>query len=125
MRIAGAPEPSSGACSPYPNGSASETSCVSAAGRRGALPVSLAMRRVAVSTSAGGGERPSSPASSRRGRAVPARPSSETTATARRASGERAAKRAAPSAPYAPPSVDRKTSVWRGVRADSVVPTVA
>ena len=30
-----------------------------------------------------------------------------------------------PSAPYAPPSVDRKTSVWRGVRADSVVPTVA
>ena len=48
MRIAGAPEPRSGACSPYPNGSASETSCVSPAGRRGALPVSLAIRRVAV-----------------------------------------------------------------------------
>ena len=41
MRIAGAPEPRSGACSPYPNGSASETSCVSPAGRRGALPVRL------------------------------------------------------------------------------------
>ena len=88
-------------------------------------PVSAATRAVAVRTSACGGERPSSPESSIRGRTLPAIPSSETTATARSASGECAAKRAAPSDPYAPASVERKTSVWSGVRADSVVPAVA
>ena len=98
-RIAGAPLSSSGACSPKPNGSPSETSCVRIPGRAGPEPVSVSIRRLAVETSAGGGERPSRPDSSIRGGARPASPWRETIATARRASSERAAKRAAPSAP--------------------------
>ena len=83
------------------------------------------MRTSAVRTSVGGGECPPRPEISSRGRAAPPRPSSERTATARRASGECFAKWATPSDPYAPASVERNTSVWRGVRADSVVPAVA
>jgi hypothetical protein len=124
IRIDGTPRSRRGDA-PRPRRGARATPAASAHPGAEAEPVSVAIRLIAVDTSAGGGERPSRPESSIRGRPGPASPWSETTATDRRASGDRDANRAAPRPPYAPPSVDRKTSVCSGVRADSVVPAVA
>ena len=118
--------PRNGACSPKPNGTPRSTSWTSQPGRAGGRPSWARSATSAVRSSAGAGERGSNPASSSRGRAVPASPSSETTALSRPRNGDVRANRSAPKPPKAPPSEERKISVcWASGRRRRAEPAVA
>ncbi len=109
---AGIPRATNGPCSPRVNGKPRSISWARTLGRCGALPVWSAIRAAAVDARSAAVERGASPERSRRGAPCPAIAVRLTTPSTGKP--RREAKRAAPSPPDAPPSVERKTRVCAG-----------
>ena len=122
---AATPRETNGACSESEYGNASERSCWITPSRIGGSPVSSRTRWAAVRTSTGEAVIGRSLSMASRGRALPPSESSATTAAILSRYAGSCARWAAPTAPYAPPSVETNRSVCAGRTRPVGAPAVA